>query len=187
MPRSSRAERSRTDAHQAKGLPYRLDELFDGEPRGRFQGGTYLDAYLAPKDTTGSTSLPAACVAVGRWKGALACERGVDRRHATPLRPKPEGLLDRRGDGRRAGLAAGVVLIGATRRRRHRGRWLSGRTLPARGRLAVDCLPASPGDPLGVFEFGSTVVRLVGGTAKERWTASRPLGPVKVGERLGAF
>jgi phosphatidylserine decarboxylase len=82
-----------------------------------------------------------------------------------------------------------VVLVGAT----HvggvviDGRWLGGRALPSRGRLDVARLPCAPGDDLGVFELGSTVVLLIGGDRKGAWKPSRPLGPVKVGERLGSF
>ena len=66
-------------------------------------------------------------------------------------------------------------------------RWLSGRALPRRGRLAVADLSCAPGDDLGVFELGSTVVLLVGGARGAEWKATRALGPVNVGERLGSF
>ena len=55
------------------------------------------------------------------------------------------------------------------------------------GRLNVPMLTAEPGDDLATFELGSTVVLVVGGPRAREWTACRPLGPVKVGERLGSF
>ena len=177
---------------QAKGLPYRLDELFDGDPlASAFEGGAYLTLYLAPKDYHRiHVPLPGACVAVGRVEGELWPVNDA----STAFTPRLY-VRNRRaywiaeGTGSCAGLAAAVVLVGAT----HVGgvvieeRWLSGRTLPARGRLVVDRLPASPGDPLGVFEFGSTVVLLLGGERRGEWSLQRGHGPVKVGERLGSF
>ena len=51
----------------------------------------------------------------------------------------------------------------------------------------MPALPCAPGDDLGTFELGSTVVLLVGGPKADAWKATRGLGPVKVGERLGGF
>jgi phosphatidylserine decarboxylase len=92
------------------------------------------------------------------------------------------------GAGEDAGLDVAAVLVAAT----HVGgvvidpRWLSGRKLENRGRFALDGLPCSPGDDLGVFELGSTVVLLVGGKRASAFAWSRPHGPVRVGQRLGA-
>jgi phosphatidylserine decarboxylase len=66
-------------------------------------------------------------------------------------------------------------------------RWLHGRELPRNGSLQVNALPCAPGDDLGTFEFGSTVVLLIGGPKAGQWMAERTEGPVKMGERLGAF
>lgn len=177
---------------QAKGLPYRLDELLDGDPfAATFEGGSYLTLYLAPKDYHRiHVPIPGVCVGVGRVEGELWPVNEA----STAFTPRLY-VRNRRaywiaeGTGSCAGLAAAVVLVGAT----HVGgvvieeRWLSGRALPARGRLAVDRLPAAPGDPLGVFEFGSTVVLLIGGARKGEWKPWRIVGPVRVGERLGSF
>lgn len=177
---------------QAKGLPYRLDELLDGDPLARiFDGGHYLTLYLAPKDYHRiHVPLRGGCVAVGRVEGELWPVNDA----STAFTPRLY-VRNRRaywiaeGSGPCEGLAAGVVLVGAT----HVGgvvvdpRWLDGRTLPSRGRLAVHALPCAPGEDLGVFELGSTVVLLIGGERKGDWKPSRDLGPVKVGERLGGF
>ena len=48
-------------------------------------------------------------------------------------------------------------------------------------------LPCAPGDDLGTFEFGSTVVLLVGGPKAADWVAARTAGDVNVGQRLGAY
>ena len=44
-----------------------------------------------------------------------------------------------------------------------------------------------PGEDLGTFQFGSTVVLLVGGPDANRWRPLRTSGDVKVGQRLGQF
>jgi phosphatidylserine decarboxylase len=177
---------------QAKGLPYRLDELLDGDPLApNFEGGHFLTLYLAPKDYHRiHVPLPGHCLAVGRVEGELWPVNDA----STAFTPRLY-VRNRRaywiavGSGPCDGLSAGVVLVGAT----HvggvviDGRWLSGRALPARGRLAVDRLACAPGDDLGVFELGSTVVLIIGGSRKNEWRSTRGLGPVQVGERLGIF
>ena len=177
---------------QAKGLAYRLDELLDGDPlAAAFEGGSYQTLYLAPRDYHRiHVPIPGVRVAVGRVEGELWPVNEA----STAFTPRLY-VRNRRaywiaeGTGSCAGLSAAVVLVGAT----HVGgvvieeQWLSGRTLPAHGRLAVDRLPAAPGDPLGVFEFGSTVILLLGGAKKRDWKLGRALGPVRVGERLGTF
>lgn len=177
---------------QAKGLPYRLFELLAGDPLvPLFEGGHSLTLYLAPKDYHRiHVPLPGRCVAVGRVEGELwpvneASTASTPRLYVRNRRAYWIG----EGTGPCEGLFVGIVLVGAT----HVGgvviedRWLEGRTLPRRGRLAVGALPCAPGDDLGVFELGSTVVLLVGGERKGDWKPSRALGPVKVGERLGSF
>ena len=85
------------------------------------------------------------------------------------------------------GLEVAVVLVGAT----HVGgciidpRWLGDVALAGNTVVAVDSLPCEPGDDLGVFEFGSTVVLLIGGEKSARWSPDRTSGDVRVGERLG--
>jgi len=66
-------------------------------------------------------------------------------------------------------------------------RWLGGRRLPRNGSLPVDALPCGPGEDLGTFQFGSTVVLLVGGPEAARWRPERTEGPVRVGQRLGRY
>ena len=177
---------------QAKGLPYGLDELLDRDPlAGELAGAHYLTLYLAPKDYHRiHVPLEAACVSVGRVEGELWPVNEA----STAFTP---GLYVRnrraywiaRGKGPCEGLVVAAVLVAAT----HvggaviDGRWLSGRALPRRGRLDVAALPCAPGDDLGTFELGSTVVLLVGGPKSGAWRPARTAGPVKVGERLGSF
>ena len=177
---------------QAKGLPYRLDELLASDPCAEdFAGGAYVTLYLAPKDYHRiHVPLEGACVAVGRVEGELWPVNEA----STAFTP---GLYVRNrraywiAKGMRTcdGLLVGVVMVAAT----HVGgvvvdpRWLSGRALPRRGRLEVSNLPCAPGDDLGAFELGSTVVLLVGGPKSAAWKAQRGLGPIRLGERLGAF
>jgi phosphatidylserine decarboxylase len=66
-------------------------------------------------------------------------------------------------------------------------RWLEGRSLPWDGVLAVGGLACLPGEDLGTFQFGSTVVLLLGGPMAANWRPCAGLGPVRVGQRLGSF
>jgi phosphatidylserine decarboxylase len=177
---------------QAKGLPYRLDELLASDPlTSLFAGGAYVTLYLAPKDYHRiHVPLEGECVAAGRVEGELWPVNEA----STALTPRLY-VRNRRaywlakGTGTCEGLSAGLVMVAAT----HVGgvvidtRWLAGRTLPKRGRLDVASLPCSPGDDLGTFELGSTVVLLVGGPKAASWKAQRGPGPIRMGERLGSF
>lgn len=177
---------------QAKGLPYRLAELLDGDAVGsELSGAHYVTLYLAPKDYHRiHVPLSGACVAVGRVDGELWPVNAASTA-ATPrlyVRNRRAYWIAR-GAREDEGLVVAAVMVAAT----HVGgvvvdpRWLSGRLLPRRGRFEVDSLACAPGDDLGAFELGSTVVLLVGGPRAAEWIPSRGLGPVKVGERLGSF
>lgn len=177
---------------QAKGLPYGLDELLDGDPlAAELAAAHYVTLYLAPRDYHRiHVPLTGACVSVGRVEGELWPVNDA----STSFTPRLY-LRNRRaywiagGSGPDEGLVVAAVLVAAT----HVGgvvidpRWLSGRRLPRRGRLDVPAVPCAPGDDLGTFELGSTVVLLVGGPRADAWRPARGLGPVKVGERLGSF
>jgi phosphatidylserine decarboxylase len=177
---------------QAKGLPYRLDELLDGDPLAtELAGARYVTLYLAPKDYHRiHVPLTGACVAVGRVEGELwpvnAASTGATPRLYVRNR---RAYWIARGAREDEGLVAAAVMVAAT----HVGGvvvdplWLSGRALPRRGRLEVGSIPCVPGDDLGAFELGSTVVLLVGGPKAADWKPTRGLGPVKMGERLGSF
>jgi len=177
---------------QAKGLPYRLDELLDGDPfTPELARARYSALYLAPKDYHRiHVPLAGTVLAVGRVEGELwpvnaASTASTPRLYVRNRR----AYWIARGAREAEGLTAAVVMVAAT----HVGgvavdpRWLSGRVLPRRGRLEVANLPCASGDDLGAFELGSTVLLLVGGQKAAAWDLTRGLGPVKVGERLGRF
>jgi phosphatidylserine decarboxylase len=177
---------------QAKGLPYRLEELLAADPlAGEFAGAHYQTLYLAPRDYHRiHVPLAGACVAAGRVEGELWPVNAASTA-ATPrlyVRNRRAYWIAR-GAREAEGLVVAAVMVAAT----HVGgvvvdpRWLDGHTLPNRGRLAVADLPCAPGDDLGAFELGSTVVLLVGGPKAAAWRPARGLGPVKMGERLGSF
>jgi len=177
---------------QAKGLAYRLDELLDGDPFAReLTGAHFLTLYLAPRDYHRiHVPLPGACVSAGRIEGELWPVNEASTAFTPRLYVRNRrAYWIARGTGTCEGLVVAAVLVAAT----HVGgavvdaRWLSGRALPRRGRLDVPGLPCAPGDDLGTFELGSTVVLLVGGARAGAWRATRGLGPVRVGERLGGF
>jgi phosphatidylserine decarboxylase len=187
---SGRVERGL--AIQAKGLPYRLSEFLKHDTSAsRFEGASYLTLYLAPKDYHRiHVPIEGVVTSVSRVEGELwpvndASTGSVSRLYERNRR----ATWTATGTGLDEGLEIAAVLVGAT----HVGgvvidaRWLGGRDLPRTGQLDVDSLACHPGDDLGTFEFGSTVVLIVGGPAASRWTAERTTGVVKVGERLGSF
>ena len=177
---------------QAKGLPYRLDELLAADSlAGRFEGGAYATLYLSPRDYH-RIHVPCAgrVLAVGRIEGELWPVNEASTAFTPGLYVRNRrAFWIAEGTGEDEGLAVAAVMVAAT----HVGgvvvdpRWLEGRRLAVRDRLAVPGLPCVPGDDLGSFELGSTVVLLVGGSAAGRFEWSRPHGPVRVGQRLGAI
>ncbi len=182
----------RDTAIQAKGLPYRITELLKHDPGARrFEGGHYLTLYLAPKDYHRiHVPLEGRVTAVSRVEGELwpvndASTGAVARLYERNRRATWTAL----GTGADEGLEVAAVLVGAT----HVGgvvidpRWLGGKPLPKDGGFPVAMLPCTPGEDLGTFEFGSTVVLLVGGPRAEDWAPVRTGGEVKVGQRLGAY
>ena len=179
-------------AIQAKGLPYRVSELLKHEGgAARFEGGQYLTLYLSPKDYHRiHVPLEGRVVSVSRVEGELwpvndASTASVPRLYERNRR----AVWTARGAGSCEGLEVAAVLVGAT----HVGGvvidgcWLGGRELPEDGGFAVDLLPCVPGEDLGTFEFGSTVVLLIGGPRARDWVPFRTEGGVKVGQRLGAY
>ena len=182
----------RDTAIQAKGLPYRITELLKHDPGARrFEGGHYLTLYLAPKDYHRiHVPFEGRVTAVSRVEGELwpvndASTGAVSRLYERNRRATWTAL----GAGPDEGLEVAAVLVGAT----HVGgvvidsRWLGGRRLPKDGGFSLDGLPCAPGDDLGTFQFGSTVVLLVGGPRAKDWAPVRTEGDVKVGQRLGTY
>jgi phosphatidylserine decarboxylase len=179
-------------AIQAKGLPYRIAELLKQDPdAGRFEGGHYLTLYLSPRDYHRiHVPLEGRVTAVGRVEGELWPVNDASTQHVPRLYERNRrATWIAQGTGADEGLEVACVLVGAT----HVGgvlideRWLQGRALPANGGFPVEQLPCQPGEDLGTFQFGSTVVMLVGGSKAAAWAPVRTEGPVHVGQRLGSF
>lgn len=179
-------------AIQAKGLPYRVAELLKHDPMAaRFEGGRFMTLYLAPKDYHRiHVPLQGAVSAVGRVEGELWPVNDASTGHVPRLYERNRrATWIATGTGPDEGLEVAAVLVGAT----HVGgvviaeRWLEGRKLPKDGAFPVPQLPCAPGDDLGTFEFGSTVVLLIGGPRAKDWKGLRTEGDIKVGQRLGAF
>lgn len=177
---------------QAKGLPYEVTDLLYADPLAeRFRGGRYATLYLAPRDYHRiHVPCEARCIAIGRVEGELWPVNEASTAFTPRLyvrNRRAYWIAD--GAGPCESLTVAVVMVAAT----HVGgvvlapRWLSRRTLPRKGRLNVPFLPAAPGDDLGTFELGSTVVLLVGGAKAGEWKLTREHGPIHLGERLGAF
>lgn len=179
-------------AIQAKGLPYRITELLKHDPEAtRFEGGHFLTLYLAPKDYHRiHVPIQGRVTAVSRVEGELwpvndASTGNVPRLYERNRRATWTAL----GTGPDSGLEVAAVLVGAT----HVGgvliadAWLGGEALPRNGVRTLPHLPCAPGEELGAFAFGSTVVLLIGGPEAQRWQALRTSGDIKVGQQLGAF
>jgi phosphatidylserine decarboxylase len=179
-------------AIQAKGLPYRIEELLKHDPDARrFEGGHYLTLYLSPQDYHRiHVPLFGRVEAVGRVEGELWPVNQASTTHVPGLYERNRrATWVARGTGTDEGLEVAAILVGAT----HVGgviidpRWLGGRGLPRNGALAVPGLDCRPGEDLGTFQFGSTVVLLIGGPGADRWRADIQDGPVRVGQRLGSL
>ncbi len=179
-------------AIQAKGLLYRIAELLKHDPAAaRFEGGHFLTLYLSPKDYHRiHVPIEGHVSAVSRVEGELWPVNDASTGHVPRLYERNRrATWTALGTGPCEGLEVAAILVGAT----HvggvviDGRWLGGRTLPPNGSLQVDALPCAPGDDLGTFEFGSTVVLLLGGPRAADWVAQRGEGDIKMGQRLGAY
>ncbi|WP_257309832.1 archaetidylserine decarboxylase [Geothrix fuzhouensis] len=179
-------------AIQAKGLSYRVSELLKHEQgAGRFEGGHYLTLYLSPKDYHRiHVPLEGKVSAVSRVEGELWPVNDLSTGAIPQLYERNRrAVWMALGTGPCEGLEVAAVLVGAT----HVGgvvidrRWLAGRDLPKDGGFAVDLLPCAPGEDLGTFEFGSTVVLLIGGPRAGDWVPLQTQGNVNVGQRLGAY
>jgi phosphatidylserine decarboxylase len=179
-------------AIQAKGLPYRIAELLKHDPAAaRFEGGHFLTIYLSPKDYHRiHVPIEGHVTAVSRVEGELWPVNDASTGHVPRLYERNRrATWTALGSGSCEGLEVAAVLVGAT----HvggvviDGRWLSGRPLPKDGALPVTMLPCASGEDLGTFEFGSTVVLLVGGPRAAEWVPTSTEGGVKMGQRLGAY
>ena len=179
-------------AIQAKGLPNRISELLKHDPgAARFEGGHFLTLYLSPKDYHRiHVPCEGRVTAVSRVEGELWPVNDASTGHVPRLYERNRrASWTALGSGACEGLEVAAVLVGAT----HvggvviDGRWLGGRPLPKDGGFAVDFLPCAPGEDLGTFEFGSTVVLLIGGPGARDWSAAGAEGDVKMGQRLGAY
>ena len=179
-------------AIQAKGLPYQIQELLKHDPDAqRFEGGHFLTLYLSPKDYHRiHVPIEGRVTAVGRVEGELWPVNDASTGHVPRLYERNRrATWVATGSGPDQGLEVAAVLVGAT----HVGgviiddRWLEGRVLPANGALAVAGLACRPGEDLGTFQFGSTVVLLIGGAKAEQWRPCHTDGSMKVGQRLGQF
>lgn len=177
---------------QAKGLPYSASELLKHIPDpDRFEGGHYLTLYLSPQDYHRiHVPVEGAVTAVARVEGELWPVNDASTTHVVRLYERNRrAVWLAKGQGVDEGLEVAAVLVGAT----HVGgviiddRWLEGRALPKDGGFQVPGLPCHPGEDLGTFQFGSTVVLLIGGSRAAHWEPLAREGKVRVGQRLGTF
>ncbi len=179
-------------AIQAKGLPYRIHELLKHDARpARFEGGHYLTLYLSPRDYHRiHVPIEGLVQAVSRVEGELWPVNDASTGHMPRLYERNRRTTwIAEGTGPCAGLEVAAVLVGAT----HVGgivldpRWLGGRELPRDGGFATGGLPCLPGEDLGTFQFGSTVVLLIGGPRAADWVPAQHEGAIRMGQRLGAY
>jgi len=174
---------------QAKGRSYSLATLLgDRALAQRFDGGTYTTLYLSPKDyhrihvpvdgdITRAMYIP----------GALWPVNGAAVAHVPDLFAVNERLvvtLERGSGGVMAIVAVGATMVGMTRLV-FDDLHTNARRRVVQDRRYAPALPVHAGDPLGHFEFGSTVVLVC---SRECGTIS-PLtlgATVQLGQRLGA-
>lgn len=177
-------------AIQAKGLSYRVSEVLKQDAPA-FEGGHFLTLHLSPRDYHRiHVPMQGQVVSVARVEGELWPVYEASTQHIPRLYVRNRrAVWLAKGTGPDEGLDVACVLVGAT----HVGgilideRWLDGRALPKTGGFSVPHLPCQVGDDLGIFEFGSTVILLVGGAKAGSWQSVGREGMVKVGQRLGAF
>lgn len=179
-------------AIQAKGLPYRIEELLKHDlDAKRFDGGYYLTIYLSPKDYHRvHVPLFGNVKTVSRVEGELWPVNKVTATRIFRLYERNRRVAwVAEGSDFDEGLEVAVVLVGAT----HVGkiiidqRWLNGQHLPLDGILSVAGQSCQVGEDLGAFQFGSTVVLLIGGPKVKDWQIDVSEGEVLVGQRLGKF
>lgn len=177
---------------QAKGMPYGLAELLKYIPSAeRFENGHFITLYLSPKDYHRiHVPIEGMVQAVSRVEGELWPVNNVSTAHVPKLYERNRrATWLAEGSGQNHGLLVACVLVGAT----HVGgciiddRWLNGNKLPKNAGFAIDNLPCNPGEELGVFQFGSTVILLIGGERADNWKPTKSEGIVKVGQRIGEF
>ena len=179
-------------AIQAKGLPYQVKELlkYDTNPD-RFEEGHYVTLYLSPKDyhhihVPLSGKIETISLVEGElWPVNRASTANILRLYERNRR----AVLTAAGIDLDEGLEVAIVLIGAI----HVGeividsRWLNGQKLMPNSLLIAGDNVCQPGNDLGVFQFGSTVVLLIGGSKSAQWHPDRTEGSICVGQRLGSF
>jgi phosphatidylserine decarboxylase len=177
-------------AIQAKGMPYRISEMLKQDAPA-FEGGHFMTLHLSPREYHRiHVPCEGRVVSVSHVEGELWPVYEASAKHVPRLYVRNRrAIWLAKGSGADDGLEVACVLVGAT----HvggvliDGRWLAGRDLPKNGGFPVDNLPCQPGDDLGTFQFGSTVILLVGGAKAGGWEPTVREGMVKVGQRLGAF
>ena len=162
---------------QAKGKPYTLGELLLNESDLEvFEGGSFMTIYLAPYNYH-RFHMPceAQVTSLREIDGDLwpVNEKAVNHVDQLYVKNKRSVLRLKTAEG----LEIALVFVGAT----HVGHI---RILPE-WQQASD-RQTKAGDEIGQFEFGSTVVVLIGGSGASKWRAHRTSGPIKVGQRLGA-
>ncbi|MGE0193122.1 MAG: archaetidylserine decarboxylase [Planctomycetota bacterium] len=181
---------------QAKGMPYRLDELLADPGVGRaFEGGTYHVVYLAPGDyhrfhwPFDATIESVHHVTGELWPVNAKAVAAVQRLFAVNERVVVAGRLGRDGlGGRYAFVAVGALDVGSIR--------LAFQDIETNVAahddllgLALDHSPvqhltAERGTELGLFELGSTVIVVLAPEAGE--LDALPAGQVvRMGQRVG--
>ncbi len=176
---------------QAKGRSYSLAALLaDPELAAAFDGGTYTTLYLSPKDyhrihvplpgqITGATYVPGEL-----WPVNVAAVTHVADLFTVNERIVVE-MTGARG-GRMAVVPVGATMVGMTRLAFDADLHTNARRREVQRRRYDPPVDVEAGDPLGHFEFGSTVV-LVCSREAGTLTARRPGDTVLMGERLGSL
>ncbi|MER7071180.1 archaetidylserine decarboxylase [Terrabacter sp. NPDC000476] len=175
---------------QAKGRDYSLTALLGSrELADRYEGGTYATLYLSPSDyhrihvplsgrITAATYIPGEL-----WPVNVAAVANVANLFAVNERIVVD--LETVSGGRLAVVPVGATMVGMTRLAFDDAVHTNARRREVQSRSYDPPVRVETGDPLGHFEFGSTVVLVCSPDAG----SIDPLTPgatVRVGERIGA-
>ncbi len=174
---------------QAKGRDYSLAALLaEPELAASFHGGTYLTLYLSPKDYHRiHVPLPGQVTAATYVPGELWPVNVAAVTHVADLFSVNERIVVQITGARGGHLAVvpvGATLVGMTRLAFDDDLHTNARRGEVQRRRYDPPVAVEAGDPLGHFEFGSTVV-LVCSREAGTLTPRRPGDTVRMGELLG--
>jgi len=173
---------------QAKGRSYSLAALLADDCAPVYAGGHFVTIYLAPGDYHRvHAPLAATLQSIVHVPGRLFPVGAASARHIPGLFARNERLVLRLTDAR--GRPAALVLVGALLAGGLESVFTGAIAHRARGDIrrytvAAPSAPIQPGDELGRFNFGSTVILVTAASHVVFVSALPPGTPVRMGQAL---